>query len=512
MRRTVCAGRTLCAHVLIVCAFVIAFLTACGTKREDPAPTFRNDVGPLLGAKCLACHAGESAAGGYRVTSYLETIGCVASDGAPATRPSDAPILRALARPDHAGLLNDDEHTMLERWVAAGAPAFASGVHPASFVDPRSPDSHARFLRARRWKPMLDASDPDACVACHDGTPARPDRPRSAAPGATKCTSCHTESGGPLGCSTCHGQSPGQPYPPRDACFFPDARPIGAHAAHVEASAAKSTGIACATCHPTPTLGLDELSATHGDGRVQVWLAEGADRFDATTGRCATACHAGPGAARPAPAWSETTKMTCADCHGAPPTPHLAGPCSNCHREANATGTALTATKLHLDGKVELGDGSGGCGACHGHGDDPWPTTGAHAAHEAPKTAVKVECTTCHAVPNAGEPHPLGTPKATVRLLGLAAKGGLAPTYEPTTGTCANVYCHALRGAATPTPTWTGAAVTCTSCHGIPPSAPHTTATSCGTTTCHAGSIESGVLTPAGVAHHVDGTIDLSVP
>ena len=170
------------------------------------------------------------------------------------------------------------------------------------------------------------------------------------------------------------------------------------------------------------------------------------------------------------------------------------------------------ATKLHLDGNVEVGDGSGTCGACHGVGDDPWPRTGAHAAHELPMASVKVDCVACHVIPR-GTPHPLGTP-AVVAFSGLAAHGGLAPTYDAATKTCANVYCHALRGASLPTPRWTdgGKASSCGSCHGVPPTAPHTPSSACGTGSCHGNSVSGGVLTPAGIAHHVDGKVDLSIP
>jgi hypothetical protein len=51
--------------------------------------------------------------------------------------------------------------------------------------------------------------------------------------------------------------------------------------------------------------------------------------------------------------------MGCNDCHGAPPVAHPAGPCTNCHSEANANGTALTPGPLHLNGRIDFGDGTG---------------------------------------------------------------------------------------------------------------------------------------------------------
>src|SRR6202041_3855632 len=103
--------------------------------------------------------------------------------------------------------------------------------------DPRSNAFHGALLRNQHWAPMLNANDPNACGGCHEGVPAPVPGVTFAAPGATACTTCHSEPGGPLACGTCHG-SGARTYPPRDLCFFPgDALTAGAHAAHVEPSA-----------------------------------------------------------------------------------------------------------------------------------------------------------------------------------------------------------------------------------------------------------------------------------
>ncbi len=497
---------------------------ACNSAIDAPPPTYRGGVMALLRQRCASCHSGTSPAAGYRTTSYLEVIGCTGA-GTPATTGKNPPIVAVLDRPNHASLLSTDERALLTQWIDAGAPAIDGAVHAAAFVDPRSPGSHARFLRARRYRPMLQIADAEACGRCHEGAPTRDVPPRAPAPNATACTSCHAEPEGPLACSTCHGDSP-RAYPPRDACFFP-ASPMGpasapndAHAAHVSPSTAKASGLACVTCHPTPATG--DFTGAHADGATEVWFttttgAGAGASFDSTTKACATSCHAGPSAERPTPKWTEGEPMTCTSCHGAPPTPHASGACSSCHVEANATGTALIATKLHLDGLVEVGDGSGKCGACHGTGDDPWPKTGAHAAHASPSRAAPVACGTCHDVPTSfgpGTGHPRDTGTPIVTLTGLAAHGGLAPKYDSATKTCANVYCHAGPGGKTPTPTWTAGATasTCGACHSIPPPAPHTSGISCGVGTCHGGSVDSGTFTRKGIAKHVDGVIELAIP
>ena len=83
--------------------------------------------------------------------------------------------------------------------------------------------------------------------------------------------------------------------------------------------------------------------------------------------------------------WTQApAPVGCNDCHLSPPANHYTGACTGCHAEANATGTALTPGPLHVNGKVDLGNGSGQCGACHGSGNSPWPTTQVHAAHQNP--------------------------------------------------------------------------------------------------------------------------------
>lgn len=430
----------------------------------------------------------------------------------------DAPILTALDRPDHAGFASADERATLRQWLAAGARSRREGVHTAGFTDPRSPESHGAFLRARRYRPMLDVTDADACGRCHDGAPARPPGV-SAAAEATACTTCHTEPAGPLGCGTCHG-GPGRAYPPRDPCFFPADPPSPAHAAHAGGSPSREGGLACSTCHPTPTSG--EPAGAHANTHVEVWLDPTFGRtgaFDPTTKRCTDTCHA-RGGARPTPSWiTGEARMGCGDCHESPPsrpTAHYAGACTSCHSEANATGAGLTASRLHLNGVVDLGDGSGACGACHGRGADPWPSTGAHAAHARPSGAAPVACETCHEVPvpGAGARHPRGG-GATVRLSGLAIRGGRRAAWDPATKTCAGTYCHEGANARAPAPRWTDgpAAATCGACHAIPPPAPHAASATCSSAGCHVGTTApDGALTPAGKAVHVNGSVDSRVP
>ncbi|MEZ4399560.1 MAG: CxxxxCH/CxxCH domain-containing protein [Kofleriaceae bacterium] len=176
--------------------------------------------------------------------------------------------------------------------------------------------------------------------------------------------------------------------------------------------------------------------------------------------------------------------------------------CASCHgADFGGTSAAPSCTSCHVDGPTA-------CATCHRSG----PTTGAHATH----TAALLDCATCHRVPTAwnDEGHILvaghaDPAPAEVVFTGLATATPVPadrtgpPTYDPATGTCAQVYCHGdvLGGAGgtRPQPVWTddppGPAL-CTSCHGQPP--PDHAWSTCAT--CH----------PSGAAH-LDGVVEVGV-
>jgi predicted CxxxxCH...CXXCH cytochrome family protein len=509
--------------VWLVCAAAAAL--ACSKDREEPAnaPTFADDTSAVLTKTCAQCHAGATPAAGYRTTSYLESIACIApSFTAPATvaqsdgASASAPIVAALSSPSHAGVTSASDVDVLTRWVAAGAPSFRGTVHQPGIVDPRSAAFHGNVLKASRYSQMLDANDPNACGRCHDGA-AKPAGVALAAPGATACTTCHASTGGTLACTTCHGAGANS-YPPRDACFFAAdaARTGNAHRAHVEATATHTSGFACSTCHLVPDAA-NPIQGSHANGVVEIVFDQQRVAPEASwdgNGACAVSCH-DRGGKRPKPSWSDATPMGCNDCHSAPPANHYKGACSTCHHEANATGTSLAGGGLHMNGKVDLGDGSGTCGACHGHGDSAWPTTGAHAAHQSPSLTTPVACETCHVVPKSL--HDPGHMNGTVEVVmsGRALDRGAAAAWDG--AKCTNVACH---GAALPeappiVPAWndaTGAAGTCGACHGVPPNN-HTTSLECGRSTCHTGEFQTNAqitITSVGKMLHVNGVIDVA--
>jgi hypothetical protein len=384
-----------------------------------------------------------------------------------------------------------------------GVPSFPDRVHDPGVMDRTSSAFHGRTLREARWTPMLDPRDANACGRCHDGVAARPAGVTLAAPGAPACTNCHDQPGGVLACSTCHGSGT-RSYPQGDA-----------HAAHLNASSSHPAGFACSTCHPVP--GDPVIGGLHGDGTVEIIfdpsVVRGEASYDRAGGSCAVSCH-DKGGARPRPTWADTTPMRCGDCHGSPPAGHYPGVCNECHREANANGTALSGGPLHLNGTVDVGDGSGKCGACHGSGDSPWPSTGAHASHKNTTLTVPIPCSTCHVVPSSilDPGHLDGTVRVT--FTGLDMARGAAPSWDGSH--CSGVACHGANLAdPAAVPNWadaSGQQSKCGACHGIPPSQ-HTPSTSCNRADCHGSEVSLDVtgapsITALGKALHIDGVVE----
>lgn len=493
MRRS--AGTALCCVLAGACA-----------TRELPArePDY-GDVSPLLERACLPCHDGSTGEAGWSAGSYVDAIGCPSGNG-PAVEPADerAALVAVLADEAHAGLLVSEEAALLRAWVLGGAPDRVGAVHPSGWTDPRSAMFHGAELHREGWTRMLDDGSLGACSSCHEA----PLDGGVAAPGATPCASCHRDEGAERACSTCHGQ-PGRPFPPRDPCFHPG-EAGGAHASHFEA------GVSCAVCHGerrVEDLGL----SSHGDGEVQVALdalVAGAEaRWDPVTRTCARTCHDRGGASEAAPGWEQDLELSCASCHPSPPEPHYAGACGDCHAEASPDGTALVPGPLHVNGRVDLGDGGAGCGACHGRGEDPWPRSGAHLDHRAPDISEPIACAECHSIPTSvgAVGHLDQTPGAEVVFGPLASARGTMPAAIE--GRCAEVACHGagLGGGTAIAPTWEGGAAfgSCGACHGLPPPAPHPVSVTCGATLCHGGLVTPGRgLTAAGRAVHVDGDVD----
>ncbi|HKP62603.1 MAG TPA: CxxxxCH/CxxCH domain-containing protein [Polyangiales bacterium] len=489
--------------------------SACQEERAEtaPEPVYAGDLEHVLQSRCERCHGEEDAGAGYRVDSYASTLGCPSSD--PERRavdpgPDGGPaILEVLERPDHADLLESDERVRLSDWVKLEVALRYSAVHTLQISNSRSSDWHGKLAAVDHFAPLRDAENAGVCGRCHRGAPVTPEGVNASAPGAPACTQCHTQPEGVLACGTCHGDGAARAYPPRDVCLF-GSSPPDAHRAHVESTRLRSQPLACTTCHPAT----EQLGDTHANGEIDVVLADGT--YDPQTGKCSVGCH-NQGGARPEPTFHEAGPLGCNDCHGSPPKQHYAGPCNDCHAGVNASGTELINTALHMNGRVDVGDGGGECGACHGKGSDPMPQTSSHQLHRATQLTREVTCTECHVVPQTVDSpghldHGESTPADVV--FGARATARAQPANIEA-HTCRAIACH---GAGLPEGieralVWDApAAGGCGGCHGVPPTVDHPRDKGCASLTCHGEEVTLGgdppAITPAGRNAHIDGAIN----
>ncbi len=350
--------------------------------------------------------------------------------------------------------------------------AACTTVHPPGIADPDSPDFHAGLVVSTGYRL-------DTCAQCHGA---------DFAGGLTgkSCLGCHEQ--GPTACTVCHGQPPA----------------TGAHQGH--------TRYDCSQCHVKPASYTDVGHLFNADGssipKAQITFGAIATTGGVKPGwdgaTCTnTYCH---GASTPA--WAGTA--VCGTCHDVPPASHAGRntQCSLCHPSGEAR---------HVDGKLDIGDGSGTCLACH-----PSPG-GAHASHTQAlhRLAPALGCIECHAVPaSVDSPGHIDQPDAMVFPPNTSARArtdGASPSWDATTTTCAGVYCHGggagLAADHAPsvvrTLSWAvgaGGAV-CGACHGIPPAdgvhAATLQLTDCHD--CHRTVDASGALLPA---THLNGIVD----
>lgn len=515
-----------------LCCLLAGAAAACADAREHaaPVPVYRGDIERLLAERCGDCHGGGAGGGagadarerveaGYRVDSYLAVLGCPSGEPATSAVLADDPaLLDVLQRADHVDLLDAGQRARLRDWVQAGAPLRTGGVHDPGVLNPRSPEWHGLLASRDRFGPLLDPDHPAACGRCHDGAPARPAEISQPAAGAPPCGDCHRERAGVLSCGTCHGDGAARAHPPRDACLFAAQGP-DPHRAHVASTRLRAEPLPCGTCHPAADA---TLRGAHGDGNTDIQfdaaIAGDDAGFHRADGHCAVSCH-NRGGARARPRWDEEGPLGCGDCHGAPPDDHYAGACDGCHAEAAADASSLRATALHMNGRVDVGDGSDGCGQCHGAGDDPLPRTPGHLLHRASALTAEIACSECHAVPDsidsAGHLDRGTADPAEVRFGARASAFGQTPSYDA--GTCRQIACH---GAGLPDGIeralrWDdGSTRTCRGCHGLPPGQDHPRDPSCASVLCHGSEVRVGaeapLITESGRALHIDGKVDVA--
>jgi predicted CxxxxCH...CXXCH cytochrome family protein len=541
--------RTLRARVLtLLGAGLLVVVGGCAKARpplEDGrrCTDWKNDIGPLLDANCSRCHAGSTPAGQFSVSTYLDTLGrreggeSVTVAGSASSR-----LLRAVdpasATEPHRGF--QDLMPRLEDWVVdCRAMYVRSSIHGAGIQNPDDPQFHGALIAQKGW-------DFGVCTKCHGDD-------FSGGASGSSCRTCHE--GGPTKCGSCHALPPAN----------------GAHLAHASGPALGKK-LACGECHRLYTDWRDPGHVLAADGSVDPKPAEvvfgalaaqrsgvvrqGPPTFNHETQRCDNVyCHGDYGsdgaASNRRPVWTSAGKgqAACGTCHGVPPSNHATDHCGMCHPTVANDAHQIVDVDKHLNGVVDIGDGSGTCHACHGDEaskesfrDLSGSTAvsalgvGAHAAHlRAGRLRGPIACAECHLVPEkvttAGhidsdlpaEVFP-GRPGVAV----LASTGGAQPAWNRMMGTCGNVYCHGggPRFVADGgeflhrEPVWTRIGLgeaACGACHGVPPrnSAHPGVMKLSDCATCHPGSVDATgkvVFTGAPGAEtsiHINGVVDV---
>ena len=162
--------------------FGLAVVACCGTGRPagaDTAPTvenlhqqfFESRVRPLLSTKCQECHGDGIAEAGLRLDSRQALIR--GADSGPVVVLGKAAESRLLAVVRHAdniamppeGKLSDDEISVLETWISAGAPWSGPGGDDDTSTPAAGPvDMQQRLKDALRdhwaFQPLLRHEPP----------------------------------------------------------------------------------------------------------------------------------------------------------------------------------------------------------------------------------------------------------------------------------------------------------------------------------------------------------------
>ena len=540
-------------------ALAIGLSVALGCSKARPLASdvrrpiaWQEDVAAPLQANCTSCHVGVTPAGGYDTSDYLTAIGArgraagkpvvaVAGDANSLLLQKLDPAQASAAHATAGAKVLAGGGTLLallQAWVVEGRLAFAAGtVHEGGILNPADADFHGKLLRNRKW-------DFAQCSKCHGAD-------LSGGTAGVSCLQCHALAGGPTNCTTCHGQPP----------------ETGAHLAHVSVGAL-AVKLDCTECHLKPAAynAPGHLLDAAGNLKTAALITfgtlaststaqrTGAPAFDGSVLSCSSVyCHGGAftdtRAGNTTPAWDRGGgEATCGSCHGLPPSSHATTrDCNACHGQVAGPGLTIANKALHVDGKIQLGDGSGTCSACHGTSDSPAPprdlsgntdpsaiTVGAHQAHLTASMGISapITCDACHVVPTAVDSpgHLDHAGPATVTFSGLALTDQTAPTWDRTTASCSATYCHGggdklsqdTAQSRKPHPVWT-AGITqaqCGSCHGVPPvdgRAEHVGVTLADCYKCHADTITpqgSFIFTgPAGArtTRHLNGVVDVAL-
>lgn len=471
---------------VILGPLVGVLLAGCETERpplgQPVCNAWKSEVSALVTDQCVECHSATNPEGGYALDTYLSAV-ALDANGLSRIRGGDAtsPVLTIFSADAVHGALRSAAEEPLTLWVVdCGARYVETELHAANIMNPGHTDFHGELVADAAY-------DLSACTKCHGE-----DLEGGGAGPGTSCKTCHPD--GESGCTSCHG----------------DLMEKGAHAAHLLSPIlGKPTG--CETCHVVPEgmqsaghIDPPPVEVTLSGNAIDPAAGQPAPTFDAASQQCNnTYCHLGTRddseATASSPRWTDTASVTCTSCHGFPPAQHPDDRCQRCHQPTVGADGTLADLSLHLDRQVQLGDPAKGCGGCHlapdttepfvnldGESDPTLVTVGAHDAHRYPQYGLRgpMACSECHLVPtDVRDPGHLDAPPVEVFPTGsstLAYTDSAQPSWDRTTATCSQVYCH---GAGTKleadqsegtlrNPVWntpTTQQVYCGSCHGAPP-------------------------------------------
>ena len=118
--------RTIALSIIV---YSLGLFMTCSWARADEV-SFHEHIAPLLVQKCVACHNGKKAEGGYRVDTYTQLMKEGDSAAAPveAGEPSQSELVRRIASTDEsermpldAAPLTTEQISLVRAWIASGA-------------------------------------------------------------------------------------------------------------------------------------------------------------------------------------------------------------------------------------------------------------------------------------------------------------------------------------------------------------------------------------------------------
>jgi len=354
-------------------------------------------------------------------------------------------------------------------------------------------------------------------------------------PAATTCTniSCHGSGSSTVNwydttlfCGACHL------LPPK----------TGSHEFHVT-----TKGTDCTICHSGFSITDSSVSVLHHkNGTTEVDGVIDGGTYTRSDSSCSNVgCHGSASAVN----WF-TGSFNCGTCHGIPPDSgahrvhstnnHIN--CKECHLGYDQTDSTISTAHhqnniTNVDGPIKGGtfttagkvcnnvychgsfaggtsaapswNGSVACGSCH---VIP-PVSGTHTVHV---TERNYNCNVCHNGYNSTNSsthatHHVDSIRQVDGTLGSTLRAGAGGTYNSTTKSCANTYCHGnFTNGTNDTPVW-ATTENCGSCHTMTPSSgKHRTHRSegYGCTTCHNGYTAN---TSVNWTTHVNGSVQVKL-